>query len=102
VARRFFPEPLLGRLAPGAPADLAVVDAPSPTRIGPDNAFGHLVYGASEAPVRHTVARGAVLLEDFRHTTLDPAALAAQARVLAAGVWERFRALSGGTSLSGA
>jgi putative selenium metabolism protein SsnA len=93
VARRFFDEPLLGELAPGAPADICVIDCPPPTPIGTDNIFGHLVYGASESPVRHTIARGRVLLEDFRHTTLDPVAIARVARTEAFGLWERFREL---------
>jgi putative selenium metabolism protein SsnA len=94
VARRFFDEPLLGELAVGAPADICVVDGPPPTPIGPDNVFGHLVYGASEAPVRHTIARGRILLEDHRHRTLDPVAIARVARTEAFGVWERFRELA--------
>jgi putative selenium metabolism protein SsnA len=93
IARRFFDEPLLGELVAGAPADICVVDSPPPTPIGPDNVFGHLVYGAAEAPVRHTIARGRVLLEDFRHTTLDPPAIAEVARREAFGLWERFREL---------
>jgi putative selenium metabolism protein SsnA len=93
VARRFLDEPLLGELTPGAPADICVVDSPPPTPIGPENLFGHLVFGAAEAPVRHTIARGRILLEDFRHTTLDPLAIARAARVEAFGLWERFREL---------
>ena len=93
VARRFLDEPLLGELTPGAPADICVVDSPPPTPIGPENLFGHLVYGASEAPVRHTIARGRILLEDFRHTTLDPLEISRAARVEAFGLWERFREL---------
>jgi putative selenium metabolism protein SsnA len=93
VARRFLDEPLLGELTPGAPADMCVADSPPPTPIGPDNVFGHLVYGASEAPVRHTIARGRIVLEDFRHTSLDPQAIAEDARREAFGLWERFREL---------
>jgi len=91
AARRFFDEPLLGELAIGAPADICVIDCPPPTPIGSRNLFGHLVYGAAEAPVRHTVARGEFLLEDFRHTTLDPQAIAEIARTEAPALWERFR-----------
>ena len=87
-------EPLLGELVPGAPADICVVDSPPPTPIGPENLFGHLVYGASEAPVRHTIARGRILLEDFRHTTLDPLEIAREAPASRRSVlWERFREL---------
>jgi cytosine/adenosine deaminase-related metal-dependent hydrolase len=101
VARRFFPEPLLGELAVDAPADLIVVDSVPPTSISAENVFGHLVYGASEAAVRHTVARGRVLLENFRHTTLDPVRLAARAREVAPELWQRFHSLGWGTSFLG-
>lgn len=101
VARRFFDEPLLGELAPNAPADIIAIDAPYPTPVEPGNFFGHLVYGASEAPVRHTVARGRLLLRDFCHQTLDPAALAARARELTPALWQRFHALKWGTPYRG-
>jgi putative selenium metabolism protein SsnA len=101
AARRFFPEPLLGRLVEGAPADVISVDGPPATPIGAENLFGHLVYGVSEAPVRHTVARGQVLLEDFSHTTLDTTELAARARELAPRLWKRFRALDWNTPYIG-
>ncbi|MBT8396864.1 MAG: amidohydrolase family protein [Gemmatimonadetes bacterium] len=101
VARTFFEEPLLGELAPGAPADLIAVDSPPPTPIEEDNLLGHMVYGAAEAPVRHTVARGRVLLEEFEHTTLDPTQLAEEARSLAPGLWQRFHSLDWGTAYLG-
>ena len=101
IARRFLGEPLLGSLVPGAPADVIVIDAAPPTHLGADNFFGHLVYGLSEAPVRHTVARGRVLLEDFRHRTLDPGELAARARELSPALWRRFHRLSWGTPFLG-
>jgi len=93
AARRFLSEPLLGELVPEAPADIAVLDAPPPTPVDADNLFAHLVYGAAEAPVRHTIARGRVVLEDFRHTTLDLCEIAAAAREVAPEVWQRFHAL---------
>lgn len=97
IARRFFDEPALGELAPGAPADLIAIDAAPPTPLYPGNVFGHFVYGASEYPVRHTVARGKVLFEDHRHTTVDPVATAAEARELSPALWERFHKLEWGT-----
>jgi len=101
VARRFFDEPLLGELAPGAPADVIVVDAQPPTPVGPENLMSHLIFGASESPVRHTIARGRVLLEDFSHRTVDPAELAARARELTPGLCQRFAALKCGTQFLG-
>ena len=101
VARRFFDEPLLGELAPGAPADVIVVDAVSPAPVGPENLLSHLIFGASESPVRHTIARGRVLLEDFSHRTLDPAELAARAGELTPGLYKRFAALKCGTKYLG-
>ncbi|MDH3292652.1 MAG: amidohydrolase family protein [Gemmatimonadota bacterium] len=102
VARRFFDEPLLGVLAPEAPADVIVVDAPPPSPLDERNAFAHLVYGASDAPVRHTVARGRVLLQDFAHTAVDVAEIAAKARRLTPPLWGRFHALPWGTRFLGA
>jgi putative selenium metabolism protein SsnA len=101
AARRFFDEPLLGELTPGAPADLIVIDAQPPTPMGGVNLFGHLVYGATEYPVRHTVARGRVVLEEFTHTTIDAERLAIRAREVAPGLWKRIAALPWGTSFLG-
>ncbi len=101
VAGHFFDEPLLGELRAGAPADLIAVDAPAPTPLSEENLFGHLAYGVSEGPVRHTVARGDVVLEDFRHTRLDPEKLAAHARALAPGLWDRFDELDWNTPYLG-
>jgi putative selenium metabolism protein SsnA len=101
VAARLLDEPLLGQLAPGAPADVVVVDAPAPTPFGPENRFAHLVYGVAEAPVRHTVARGRVLLEDYLLRTLNLEAIALDARRATPGLWERYHALEWNTPYLG-
>jgi len=81
---------LLGRIEAGAPADLIVIDAPPPTPIDRSNIFGHLVYGFSLAPCRHTIARGRILYRDFEFTDIDFEQLHGRARILAAGLWKRF------------
>lgn len=101
AARRFLGEPLLGRLAAEAPADIIVVDSAPPTPLAAENTFGHLIYGISESPVRHTIARGRVVLQDFGHTTMDPPDIAAAARAAAPALWERFAALDWGTTYFG-
>jgi len=93
VAGRFFDEPLLGRIEPGAPADLCVLDSAPPTPVTSENVFAHLVYGSAGSPVRHTVARGQVLMEDHRLTTLDPVAIAEEASRVTPALWERFHDL---------
>jgi len=93
VAGRFLDEPQLGRLEAGAPADLCVLDQAPPTPVIPENVFAHLVYGSAGSPVRHTVARGRVLMEDHRLTTIDPGAIADEARRVTPALWERFHAL---------
>lgn len=93
VARRFFRQPGYGELCAGAPADICVIDCPPPTPVDGENLFAHLVYGAAESPVRHTVAHGRLLLEDFQHTTLDVEGITTQARLAAADLWQRVRRL---------
>lgn len=92
VAARVFGEPLLGTLEVGAPADLAILDG-EPTPVNAGNLFAHLVFSAAEVRVRHTVARGRVLMCDFQHTTLDRASLTHLARQATPPLWERFHSL---------
>lgn len=98
TAGRFLDEPLLGHLVPNAPADLCVLDTAPPTPVTPDNVFPHLVYGSAVTPIRHTIARGRVLLEDHQFTTMNPRAIAEEARHATPALWDRFHAL-GSTKL---
>jgi putative selenium metabolism protein SsnA len=101
VARRYFDEPLLGELKEGAPADLVVMDASEITPLDSSNLFGHIAYGLSESRVRHTVARGKTLLEDFEHCEIDVERLTSQARAASPELWTRFRAIETGTRFLG-
>jgi cytosine/adenosine deaminase-related metal-dependent hydrolase len=101
VARRFFDEPLLGTLREGAPADAVVIDGPDTTPVSSENLFAHLVYGAGGARIRHTVARGQVLMEDFQVQVMDADEIVRRARRLSPGLWDRFRALEWGTKYLG-
>jgi len=93
TAGRLLGEPLLGRLVPGAPADLCVLDYAPPTPVSPTNVFAHLVYSGAVSPVRHTVARGRFVLEDHRFTRVDPTAIVDEARKATPALWDRFHAL---------
>jgi putative selenium metabolism protein SsnA len=85
-----FGEPLLGSVAPGAPADLVVLDAGVPAPLSGDNLAGHWVFGTSSRAVRDVVVAGEVVVRDRRLTKLDQDEIAAKAAVEAGRMWERM------------
>lgn len=50
--------PLLGKLVPGAPADLAVLDYAGATPFDAENLAGHLLYALGARHVRHVMIAG--------------------------------------------
>lgn len=83
----------LGRLAPGAPADLVVLDYRPPTPLVADNLPGHLLFGLDRSHVRSTMVAGRFVLRDRCLTSVDEAAVATRARAAAADLWQRMAAL---------
>ncbi len=83
--------PLLGRLLPGAPADVVVTRYVPPTPMRRENAWAHLLFGDIEAQVRTVFVGGERVLDEGRSTRVDEGELAAQCREHAARLWERFR-----------
>ncbi|MEA3136411.1 MAG: 5-methylthioadenosine/S-adenosylhomocysteine deaminase, partial [Thermoplasmata archaeon] len=61
----------LGRLVPGATADLILVDFRRPHLVPRHDTASHLVYAASGADVSATVVGGRVLMAEGRVETLD-------------------------------
>ncbi|MGI6553575.1 MAG: putative aminohydrolase SsnA [Clostridia bacterium] len=88
IASRFFPKPL-GKLVPGAYADLIVVDYYPPSPLTEDNYYGHILFGMAGRAVETTIINGRVLMENRRLLLMEEE-LTAKCRELAAGVWERF------------
>ena len=90
LASRLWGAPL-GTLAPGALADLLVLDYDPVTPMETANALGHLVFGLAQAGVRSTVCGGRVLMEDGELCLdLDEAELRARCRAAARRVWARL------------
>ena len=83
----------LGRLEPGAPADLAVLDYRPPTPLTADNLGGHLLFGIDRSHVCSTLVAGRFVMRDRAIVTVDEDAVAAQARAAAPRLWERMQAL---------
>ena len=89
LASRLFGLPL-GELAPGAAADVVVLDYHAPTPLSADNWLGHFLFGFYQSPAQAVVVGGQVLIQDKIPVLLDPAALAARSRESAARFWARF------------
>ncbi|MGW0606885.1 amidohydrolase family protein [Streptomyces sp. NPDC002644] len=82
--------PGAGLIAPGAPADLAVVDVSSTARHTPVNRLdAHLVHTAQSSDVVMTIVAGEVVFEDGRCTRIDEEELYAHAREHAAALTRR-------------
>jgi len=85
-ARALGMEDRLGSLEPGKRADLIVVDLSAPRLHPLYDPVSHLVYAAKGADVRHVVVEGRVVMRDRKITTLDEAAVLADAERLRAQV----------------
>jgi len=80
----------LGKIQIGAPADLAVLDYPSPTPIDAGTLAGHWLFGLEAGNVRDVLVAGEVVVRNRRLTRVDQQALLADARKVARKLWERM------------
>jgi putative selenium metabolism protein SsnA len=89
IASRAFGRPI-GVLAPEAAGDAVVWEYSPPTPLTADNAAGHLLFGLPASRPRAVVSSGRVVVRDGHVTCVDAAAVAAEARRLAAALWKRW------------
>jgi putative selenium metabolism protein SsnA len=80
----------VGRIAPGARADLLLVDYFPPTPIDSSNLFGHLLFGISNAPVDSLMVDGRWVVRDGHCVNVDERAIVEKAAACAQALWERF------------
>ena len=82
----------LGQIAPGAPADLVLLDYVPPTPLEGGNVLGHLLFGTAVHSLRvtDTFVAGRQILRDGRFVDLDEEAVYAHAREQAASLWKRL------------
>jgi len=78
-----------GRIAPGALADLAVVDLDGPHLTPAHDLVSHLAYAVRGSDVRHTVVNGEVVVRDRDVMTLDETAVKRAAERRATSLIER-------------
>jgi putative selenium metabolism protein SsnA len=88
IASLFFPK-LVGTLAPGAFADIILLDYEPFTPLTDGNYPWHIIFGLDGSQVTHTIAGGQLLMKDRQLLTLDEAAIAEKATQLATTVWRR-------------
>ena len=89
IAAAFFECPL-GKLTPGAYADVIIVDYNPPTPLYAGNINSHILFGMSGRGVDTTIVNGRVLMEERKMVGIDEEKLMAKARELATKVWRRF------------
>ena len=89
ICEEYFSRPL-GRLVPGAFADVIVVDYDPPTPMHAGNLDGHILFGISGPMVDTTVINGRVVMREGELTDIDEAEILAKSRELAEKVWQRF------------
>jgi putative selenium metabolism protein SsnA len=90
LAARAFGEQQLGRVEPGAPADLVVLDYAAPAPVRQSSFPGHWVFGLSSRTVRDVMVAGEWVVLDRRLTRVDQHELAAAARVETERLWKRL------------
>jgi putative selenium metabolism protein SsnA len=80
----------VGKLIPGAAADVIIVDYDPPTPLCASNISGHILFGISGRSVDTTIIGGRIVMEDRKLLAIDEKEIMAKARVSAAKVWQRF------------
>ncbi len=89
LASIFFDKPV-GIVAPGAYADLILLDYFPTTPLTAANLPWHILFGVSGGHVNSTIVQGEVLMRDRELLTMDEAAITARSRALATATWERY------------
>lgn len=80
----------VGKLIPGALADVIVVDYDPPTPMRDANIDGHILFGVSGRSVETSIIGGRLVMQDRKLLAVDEAEIMARARLAAAGLWQRF------------
>jgi putative selenium metabolism protein SsnA len=77
----------IGRIEPGAKADLILVDYFPPTPIHDGNLFSHLLFGIANAPVDSLMVNGRWVMQDKHLVNVDERTVAEKAAAQARALW---------------
>jgi putative selenium metabolism protein SsnA len=89
IASECFGRPV-GKLVPGALADVIIVDYDPPTPLRGANIASHILFGVSGRSVVTTIIGGRIVMEDRKLLAIDEQEVMAKARVSAEKLWQRF------------
>lgn len=89
IATECFGRPL-GKLIPGAHADIVLVDYDPPTPLHAANIAGHILFGFTGHSVTTTIVGGRVVMEDRKLLAIDEREIMSRSRASAAELWKRF------------
>lgn len=89
MASKFFRNSV-GTIAPGAYADIIILNYNPPTPFRSATFMGHLLFGLNSGLVDTTISNGKVLMSGRSLTFIDEAELAARSREAAEKLWVRF------------
>lgn len=92
LAAHFFDE-AVGVIAPGAYADMILLDYYPTTPLSADNLPWHILFGVSGSHVHSTIVQGQVLMRARELLTMDEAEITARSRAVAAQTWDRYWAM---------
>ena len=92
LAAQFFDKPI-GIVAPGAYADLILLDYYPTTPLTAENLPWDILFGISGGHVHSTIVHGQVLMRNRQLLTMDEAEIAARSRSAAAATWDRYWAM---------
>jgi len=90
LANQFFPTAPIGKIVPGAFADLMFVDYHPYTPMTAGNLPWHIIFGFQQSMITTTIAAGKVLMKDRELLTLNEAEIAARGREIATRVWKKY------------
>jgi cytosine/adenosine deaminase-related metal-dependent hydrolase len=89
IATESFDHPV-GKLVPGAHADIVLVDYDPSTPFDAANLNGHILFGFTGGAVATTIIAGEIVMEDRKLLAIDEREVMAEARASAAELWRRF------------
>lgn len=92
ICANFWDAPV-GELSVGAYADVILLDYAPFTEMSAGNFPWHVIFGVDGSNVTHTICGGKVLMKDRELVGLDEQAIAAKAKELSRGVWQRVQEL---------